>query len=92
MKKQVVVLQPAEVHPFCKFEGSQEIGTHSEIALATVIGDPALPDLVDHLRTVLGASRFDECVAAGASMELAEAVQYARAQIQLAQRDLDRPL
>jgi predicted ATPase len=49
-----------------------------------------LPDLVDHLRTVLGASRFDECVAAGASMELAEAVQYARAQIQLAQRELDR--
>jgi predicted ATPase len=49
-----------------------------------------LPDLVDHLRTVLGASRFDECVTAGASMELAEAVQYARAQIQLAQRDLDR--
>jgi len=39
---------------------------------------------------MLGASRFDECVAAGASMELAAAVQYARAQIQLAQRDLDR--
>lgn len=48
-----------------------------------------LPDLVDRLRTVLGAARFDECVATGASMELAEAVQYARAQIQLAQRDLD---
>jgi hypothetical protein len=48
-----------------------------------------LSDLVDHLRAVLGASRFDECVAAGASMELAEAVQYARAQIQIAQRDLD---
>jgi hypothetical protein len=55
--------------------------------ISWVIG---LPDLVDHLRTVLGASRFDECVAAGTSMELAEAVQYARAQIQLAQRDLDR--
>jgi predicted ATPase len=49
-----------------------------------------LSDLVDHLRAVLGASRFDECVAAGAAMELAAAVQYARAQIQLAQRELDR--
>ncbi len=48
-----------------------------------------LPELVDHLRTVLRASRFDECVAAGTSMELAEAVRYARAQIQLAKRDLD---
>ena len=47
-------------------------------------------DLVAHLRTVLGESQFDECVAAGISMELAEAVQYARAQIRLAQRELDR--
>jgi tetratricopeptide (TPR) repeat protein len=56
-------------------------------ATGWVIG---LDDFVDHLRTVLGASRFDECVAAGASMELAHAVQYAHAQIRLAQQDLDR--
>jgi hypothetical protein len=49
-----------------------------------------LPELVDHLRAVLGASRFDECVAAGAAMDLAQAVQYARAQIRLAQHDLGR--
>jgi predicted ATPase len=49
-----------------------------------------LPELVDHLRAVLGASRFDECVTTGAAMELTEAVQYARAQIQLAQSELDR--
>ena len=36
------------------------------------------------------AGLADECVAAGAAMGLADAVQYARAQIQLAQRDLDR--
>ncbi len=42
-----------------------------------------LVDAVDHLRTVLGESRFDECVAAGEAMQLADAVRYARDQIQL---------
>ena len=41
-----------------------------------------LPHVVDHLRTVLGSARFDECVATGAAMELADAVRYARAQIE----------
>ena len=33
---------------------------------------------VDHLRSVLGETAFDECVAAGAAMEPADAVGYAR--------------
>ena len=33
-----------------------------------------LPAVVDHLRSVLGEPAFDECVAAGAAMEPAEAV------------------
>ena len=77
---------------FDRFDRSEPAATiYGSTTLHTgtswVIG---LPDLVDHLRTVLGASRFDECVAAGAAMELAQAVQYARAQIRLAQRELDR--
>ncbi len=47
-----------------------------------------LPDIVYHLRTVLGTSRFDECVANGAVMDLADAVRYARAQIQLMRAEL----
>ncbi len=39
--------------------------------------------VVDHLRTVLGTERFEDCVAAGAAMELADAVRYARQQIRL---------
>ena len=38
-----------------------------------------LPGLVDRLTTILGSTRFDECVAAGAALELAEAPHYARA-------------
>lgn len=36
-----------------------------------------LPAVAEHLRAVLGATRFDECVATGAAMELADAVRYA---------------
>ena len=39
---------------------------------------------VEHLRTILGPSVFDERVAAGAAMEPGDAVQYARHQIRLA--------
>ena len=39
---------------------------------------------VEHLRTVLGPSVFDERVAEGAAMEPGDAVQYARHHIQLA--------
>jgi hypothetical protein len=45
-----------------------------------------LPEVVDHLRAVLGESAFDEYVAAGAAMELGESVQYAQGQIRLAQQ------
>jgi predicted ATPase/class 3 adenylate cyclase len=49
---------------------------------------PGFSAATDHLRTVLGAPRFDECVAAGAAMELGDAVRYARQQIQLARTEL----
>jgi predicted ATPase/class 3 adenylate cyclase len=51
-----------------------------------------LADGVDHLRAALGDSRFDECVATGAAMELGEAVRYARHHIDVTrQRLADRP-
>ncbi len=56
-------------------------GTTTHHASTANVAD--LPAVVDHLRTVLGGDRFGECVATGASMELADAVRYARAQIQL---------
>ena len=36
---------------------------------------------VEHLRTVLGEPRFDECVAVGAAMKPGDAVAYARQEI-----------
>ncbi len=47
-----------------------------------------LPSTVDHVRLVLGETDFNRCVAAGAAMEPAEAVAYARAQIEAARRQL----
>ena len=47
-----------------------------------------LPAAVEHLRAVLGASRFEECVAAGAAMELGDAARYAHQQIHLARTEL----
>ena len=55
---------------------------------AKVVG---LPGLVDHLRTILGSTRFDECVAAGAALEFADAVRYARLQIRLLRSELAMP-
>jgi hypothetical protein len=76
---------------FDRFERAESAatlyGATTHTGTSWVIG---LPEVVDHLRDVLGASRFDECVSAGAAMDLAEAVHYARAQIHLAQRELDR--
>jgi tetratricopeptide (TPR) repeat protein len=43
-----------------------------------------LRDVLEHLRASLGPTRFNECVAAGAAMDPADAVQYARRQIQCA--------
>ncbi len=42
---------------------------------------PHLPEVVAHLRSVLGEDTFDACLEAGAAMELAEAVRYAQEQI-----------
>ena len=49
---------------------------------------PHLPDVVAHLRSVLGEVTFDTCVAAGAAMEIAEAVRYAHEQIHAASHEL----
>jgi hypothetical protein len=43
-----------------------------------------LPRTIDGLRIALGPAQFDNCLAEGATMELAEAAQYARQQILLA--------
>jgi predicted ATPase/class 3 adenylate cyclase len=51
---------------------------------------PAVPD-VEHLRSVLGETLFDECAAAGAAMEAGDDVRYARSQIRLAQRQTTDP-
>jgi predicted ATPase len=47
-----------------------------------------LPAAVEHLRAVLGETVFDECVATGATMEIGDAVAYAREQIQEALRQI----
>ena len=52
---------------------------------------PNLSATVEHLRTVLGESRFDECAATGAAMEPGDAVAYARQQIRSARAALKRP-
>jgi len=46
------------------------------------------PPFVRHLRDVLGDSGFDRCADTGAAMEPAEAVAYARDQIQAARRQI----
>jgi predicted ATPase len=48
-----------------------------------------LPDRVEHLRTVLGDAAFDQCAAIGAAMDPADAVGYARRQIQFARPQPD---
>ena len=55
---------------------------------ANIVMVAELPAVVEHLQTELGEARFDECVAVGAAMELAEAVRYARRQIELVRREL----
>jgi hypothetical protein len=47
-----------------------------------------LPTALEHLHGTLGDSRFDECVAAGAAMELPDAVRYARDHIRRARDEL----
>jgi predicted ATPase len=52
---------------------------------------PKLPTTVEHLRLVLGETEFTRCVAAGAEMEPADAVRYARQQIETLSRQPNTP-
>ena len=56
---------------------------HSNIVIVT-----SLPAVVEHLRAVLGESAFTGRVDAGAALELAEAVHYARTEIEQARLEL----
>ena len=57
----------------------------------TDLGVLGFPGAVHHLRSVLGDTTFDQCAATGAAMDLADAVAYARHQIQLARRQAAKP-
>jgi hypothetical protein len=48
-----------------------------------------LPSVLDHLRAVLSPTAFDDYVATGAAMDLADAVHYARHNIQLTRQQLE---
>jgi hypothetical protein len=50
-----------------------------------------LPAVVDHLRAVLGNAAFDRCGAAGADLNMAEAVGYARHHIEVARQEAAEP-
>jgi hypothetical protein len=50
-----------------------------------------LPAVVDHLRAALGDAAFDQYAADGAALDLADAVGYARHQIELARRQAANP-
>jgi hypothetical protein len=50
-----------------------------------------LPEVVDHLRAVLGDTAFDNCAATGAAMDAADAIGYARHHIELARRQAANP-
>jgi hypothetical protein len=50
-----------------------------------------LPAVADHLRSVLGDAAFDHCAATGTTMDLTEAVGYARHHIELARRQTANP-
>jgi predicted ATPase len=59
-------------------------GTVSTHPIASYVD---LAGVTEHLRASLGPSRFQGSVAAGAAMELGEAVQYARSQLSLARSE-----
>ena len=61
-------------------------GTSTHLGSTSMVVN--LSGVVDHLRTVLGDAVFEQCVAAGAAMELGDAVRFARQQIQLARAEL----
>ena len=60
-------------------------------AYTSIVMIANLPTTIELLRSVLGEPRFAECVAAGEAMELAQAVQYARGQIQHTPSPTRRP-
>jgi hypothetical protein len=60
-------------------------GTCSHYANIVMVVGP--PGVVEHLQNELGAIRFNSCVVVGAAMELAEAVRYARRQIEVVRRE-----
>ncbi len=70
----------------------------AEIAATLHAGRPLPPSapmrraihsgVLERIRASLGDARFDECVTAGAAMELADAVRYARAQIEAVRAEL----
>ncbi|MEA3213884.1 MAG: hypothetical protein QOJ19_40, partial [Acidimicrobiia bacterium] len=68
-----------------RFEAAAVLYGATNHVLGTALNDRPVtsvrPATVVHLRTVLGDAEFDRCVAAGAAMESAETVQYARQQI-----------
>ena len=61
-------------------------GASTHYGIMTMVIDES--PVLDHLRSVLGETVFDDYVAAGAAMEPGDAVRYARQQIQLAQTEL----
>jgi predicted ATPase len=54
--------------------------------MPSVVATAELPATVEHLRGGMGATRFDECMAAGAALPISEAAAYAREQIRLARQ------
>jgi hypothetical protein len=64
-------------------------GASTNLALSYYVLD--LPGAVSRLRAVLGDAAFDQCAAAGAAMDLADAVEYARHHIELARRQTANP-
>ena len=60
-------------------------GASTHYGIMTMVIDES--PVLDHLRSVLGETVFDDYVAAGAAMEPADAVRYAREQIQLARTE-----
>jgi predicted ATPase/class 3 adenylate cyclase len=64
-------------------------GASTNQAISQYVVD--LPAVVDHLRAALGDAAFDQCVAAGAAMDLADAVEYARHHVELARRQATNP-
>jgi hypothetical protein len=64
-------------------------GASTNQALSQYVVDVSA--IVDHLRAALGDAAFDQCAATGATMEPADAVEYARHQIERARNQAAQP-